>query len=141
MPIKGSIVIIEDDLDDQEILREIFHDLKVANPLKFFATCAGALDYLITTKDQPFLIVSDVNLPVMTGIEMRKKINDNEYLRKKSIPFVFLSTSANQQSVEIAYEMMVQGYFEKPSSMKELKDVVQMIVHYWQICRHPNSGN
>ena len=111
------------------------------NPLKFFLTCAGGLDYLITTKDQPFLIISDVNLPVMSGIEMRQKINENEWLRKKSIPFIFLSTSANQQSIEIAYKMMVQGYFEKPASMKELKNTIQIIVHYWQICRHPNSND
>ncbi|MGN6165457.1 MAG: response regulator [Flavisolibacter sp.] len=138
---KGPIIIIEDDLDDQDILREVFQELKIMNPLKFFLTCAGGLDYLITTKDQPFLIISDVNLPVMSGLEMRKKINDNERLRKKSIPFIFLSTSATQQSIEMAYEMMVQGYFEKPTSMKELKSTIQMIVQYWQVCRHPNSNN
>jgi CheY-like chemotaxis protein len=138
---KGPIVIIEDDPDDQEILKEVFHELMIPNELKFFKTCPDGLAYLQTTQQQPFLIISDVNLPVMSGIEMRKKINENEYLRKKSIPFVFLSTSANKQAVEQAYDMTVQGFFEKPSSMKELKNIIKTIFHYWQMCRHPNSND
>jgi len=51
----------------------------------------------------------------------------------------FLSTSANKKAVEEAYEMMIQGYFEKPSSMKELKDIIKMIFYYWEVCKHPNN--
>jgi len=86
---KGPIVIIEDDPDDQEILKEVFDEPQVMNQLKFCKNCPDSLTFLKTTQEQPFLIISDVNLPVTSGIEMRKKINENEHLKKKSIPFVF----------------------------------------------------
>ena len=95
--------------------------------------------YLLETADKPFLILSDVNLPVMTGPELKKRINENERLRKKAIPFIFFTTTANAKAVEEAYEMMVQGYFEKESSLKSLKITLKTIVDYWKLCKHPNN--
>lgn len=135
----GPIIIIEDDPDDQEMLRLVLDELQVPNEVKVFNNCPDALNYLMDTPDKPFLIISDINLPTMSGLEMRRRITDSARLRKKSIPFVFLSTSSKQESVEIAYEMMVQGYFPKPNSLAELKEMMRMIVGYWKVCRHPNT--
>jgi CheY-like chemotaxis protein len=137
MPKSGPILLIEDDQDDQEMLQEVFTELKVPNILRFFDTCAKALDYLLTTIEKPFLIISDINLPAMTGMELKKEMNENEDLRKKSIPFIFLSTNPDQYIISKAYEMLVQGYFVKPGSMRELKEVIKMIVEYWKVCKHP----
>jgi CheY-like chemotaxis protein len=60
---QGPIMIIEDDRDDQYILTEVFSLLKIKNQLKFFENGNKALDYLNTTTDSPFIILSDVNLP------------------------------------------------------------------------------
>jgi CheY-like chemotaxis protein len=136
----GPIIIIEDDPDDQEMFRLVLGELKVPNELKVFDNCPDALNYLMDTPDQPFLIVSDINLPSMTGLEMRRIICDSARLRKKSIPFVFLSTSSKIESVETAYEQMVQGYFTKPNSLSELKEMMRMVIGYWKVCRHPNAG-
>lgn len=134
----GPIIIIEDDPDDQEMFRLVLDELQVTNELKIFDNCSDALNYLMDTPDKPFLIVSDINLPSMTGLEMRRLICDSTRLRKKSIPFVFLSTSSKMESIETAYEQMVQGYFTKPNSMTELKEMMRMIIGYWKVCRHPN---
>jgi CheY-like chemotaxis protein len=135
----GPIIIIEDDLDDQEILRMVLGELKVSNELKIFDNCSDALSYLMDTPDKPFIIISDINLPSMSGLDMRRRINDSARLRKKAIPFVFLSTSSKMESVEMAYELMAQGYFTKPNSMAELKEMMRMIVDYWKVCKHPNA--
>lgn len=135
----GPIIIIEDDPDDQEMLRMVLGELQIPNEIKVFDNCPDALNYLMDTPDKPFLIISDINLPTMTGLEMRRRITDSARLRKKSIPFVFLSTSSKLESVETAYEMMVQGYFTKPNSLPELKEIMRMIVGYWKVCRHPNT--
>ncbi|MGE5520284.1 MAG: response regulator [Candidatus Dadabacteria bacterium] len=135
----GPIIIIEDDEDDEELIRDAFVYLKISNELKFFRSCMDALDYLFTTTDKPMIIISDINLPGMTGIEMRQKINENDYLRKKSIPFVFLTTSGNKENVINAYDMMVQGYFIKPTTINELRDSIKMVIDYWKTCLHPNS--
>jgi CheY-like chemotaxis protein len=135
---EGPIIIIEDDSDDQELLKEIFEELKITNLIRFFNSCLHALDYLLSPVEKPFLIISDINLPAMTGLEMCKKIRQNEFLRMKTIPFVFLTTTHDQKVVTEAYEMNVQGFFVKPSNIKELKETIKMIVDYWKVCRHPN---
>lgn len=136
----GPIIIIEDDLDDQDMFRLVLGELQVPNAIKMFNNCTEAINYLMDTPDQPFLIISDINLPSMSGLEMRRRISDSARLRKKSIPFVFLSTSSKMESVETAYELMVQGYFTKPNSLNELKEMLRMIVGYWKVCKHPNAG-
>lgn len=136
----GPIIIIEDDADDQELLKEIFKELHISNILRFFDSCLHAFDYLVTTVEKPFLIISDINLPAMTGMELCKMILENKSVKMKSIPFVFLTTTSDQNVIIQAYKMFVQGFFVKPSSIKELKEMIRMIVDYWKICRQPYTG-
>ena len=133
----GPIVIIEDDADDQELLNEIFRDLQLTNLVKFFSSCLNAFDYLITTIERPFLIISDINLPAMSGLELCRKISENESLKRKSIPFIFLTTTNDHKVITEAYKMFVQGFFVKPTSIKDLREMMKMIVDYWKVCRHP----
>jgi CheY-like chemotaxis protein len=140
MPKSGPIIIIEDDADDQELLNEIFRELQVPNFIRFFNSCMNALDYLVTTIERPFLIISDINLPAMTGLELCRKITQNESLKVKAIPFVFLTTTSDQNVITEAYKMFVQGFFVKPTSIKELKEMMKMIVDYWKISRHPYAA-
>lgn len=137
MPKSGPIIIIEDDADDREILNEIFSELQIPNLIRFFNSCVIALDYLISTIERPFLIISDINLPAMTGLEFCRKIGENELLRVKTIPFVFLTTTNDPKVVKEAYQMFIQGFFVKPTSMKELKDTIRMIVDYWKVSKLP----
>src|SRR5688572_21224079 len=96
---QGPIMIIEDDRDDQYLLEEVFSLLNIKNELKFFENGNKALQYLNTTTDSPFIILSDVNLPGMNGPEFKRTINENPALRRLSIPFVFLTTTADPKAV------------------------------------------
>ena len=138
MSLHGPVIIIEDDTDDQEMLKEVFDDLGYPNHLHFFTTCLDARDYLMSTLEKPLIIISDINLPAMTGMQLRQEINNNDFLRRKSIPFVFLSTNPDKRIVQQAYELLVQGYFIKPPRMGELREMIKMIVEYWTVCKHPN---
>jgi CheY-like chemotaxis protein len=135
----GPIIVIEDDLDDQEILKDVFQDLKILNIIKYFSNCKDVLDYLLTTTEKPFLIICDVNIPVMTGTELKRKINLTPYLRKKSIPFVFLTTSSSPQTIEEAFEVMADGYFVKPGRINEIRETIMLVINYWMVSRHPNT--
>lgn len=135
----GPIIIVEDDQDDRDILTEAFESLHIKNELKFFGDGQDVLDYLMATTEQPFLILTDVNLPRMRGTDLRRHINENEHLRKKSIPFIFLTTSANPIAVRKAYDQMIQGYFQKEHSFEQVKQMIRLIVDYWTVCRHPNN--
>src|SRR3954453_8126181 len=100
MSTQGPIIIIEDDREEQDILKEVFAGMEVKNQLVFFDGCEEAYTYLEKTFEKPFLVLTDINLPGMTGIELRAKINANEFLRKKSIPFIFLTTAVQRYAVE-----------------------------------------
>ena len=61
---KGPIVLVEDDVDDQSIMEEVIREVGINNQLIFFSNGPEAFKFLKTTKSQPFLILSDVNLPI-----------------------------------------------------------------------------
>src|SRR5690606_5841989 len=118
---RGPIILIEDDADDQEILIDVFKSLDYKNEIIFFSDGEEALTYLIETKTEPFIIFSDINMPKLTGMELRAKVHENEDLRLKSIPYLFFTTSAEQKHVIEAYSKSIQGFFVKPSNFQELK--------------------
>lgn len=136
----GPIIVIEDDQDDQEILKEIFQSLNVPNELLFFGRSEDAFAYLETTTEKPFIILSDINLPGMSGADMKREINKNTHVRRKSIPFVFLTTTSAHNAVMDAYESLAQGFFTKPNNMEALKHMIEMILNYWKISRHPDPN-
>jgi len=134
----GPIIIIEDDIDDQEILSAVFNELNYKNEIIFFGDGEKALEYLTTTELEPFIIFSDINMPRLSGMELREKIHQNEDLRLKSIPYLFFSTSAEQRHVIDAYSKSIQGFFVKPSGYNEIKETIKTIVSYWECCVSPN---
>ena len=135
---KGPIVFIEDDIDDKEVLTEVFKELDYANEIIFFTDGEKALDYLTDTKIKPFIIFSDINMPKLNGIELRDKLRENKELEIKSIPYLFFTTTAEQNHVVDAYSKSIQGFFVKPSSYKEIKEVLKIIIEYWQKCVSPD---
>jgi CheY-like chemotaxis protein len=131
MTTKLPIIIVDDDIDDQDLLREVLDELKIPNIVRFFDTCVSVLDYLLTTIEKPLLIISDINLPLMTGFQLRKEIHKNEYLRTKNIPFIFLSTSMDVKTIREANEIPSQGFFVKPPTIREMKEILRFIIGYW----------
>lgn len=134
----GPIIIIEDDKGDQALLMIVFEELNFTNEIIFFKDGEKALEYLTMSAIEPFIILSDINMPKLNGLELREKIHLNEDLRIKCIPYLFFSTSSEQQFVVDAYSKSVQGFFVKPYTYEELKQTVKIIVEYWQKCESPN---
>lgn len=135
----GPIIVIEDDMDDQEMLEEIFLKLDYRNKIVYFTDGNDALEYLNQTDVQPFLILSDINMPKLNGFELRNKVFTNEQLQLKCIPYLFFTTSATKKSVTDAYALSVQGFFEKPNSMKGLEETIRKIIEYWKECIAPSQ--
>lgn len=135
----GPIIVIEDDADDQELLVDIFKKLGYTNKIIYFQDGNDALVYLNKSEVQPFLILSDINMPKLNGFELRNKIFTDQQLQSKCIPYLFLTTSANKKSVVDAYSMSVQGFFVKPNSMQAIEDTIRKIIEYWKECIAPNQ--
>lgn len=137
----GPIIVIDDDLEDQLILDEIFKHLNYPNKIIFFSNGNEAVDYLTTTEDFPFLIISDINMPGMNGFEVRNKICSNERLNSKYIPYLFFTTSVDKKAVKEAYSLSVQGYFVKPATMTDLQSTLKKIIDYWLESFAPSQFN
>lgn len=135
----GSIIIIEDDEDDRLLLEEVFEDLGYANKRVYFPDGMAALEYLNSEIPLPFLILSDINLPKLDGLELRRKLKNNADLNVKCIPYLYLTTALNHQIVIDAYSTSAQGFFVKPNSYNEIKETIQLIIEYWKKCAAPNN--
>lgn len=136
----GPVILVEDDADDKDVFLDILKDLMIPNPIVWFKNGDDAFSYLATTTEQPFIIFCDVNIPGLTGLEFKRRIDEDKALRKKSIPFVFCSTAVSQKIINDAYtHMTVQGFFQKKNSYDEQKKMIKLIVDYWEECRHPNT--
>ena len=91
------------------------------------------------TDVQPFLILSDINMPKINGFELRNKIFTNQQLQTKCIPYLFFTTSATKMAVIDAYALSVQGFFIKKSTMQGLENTIKIIVDYWLECIAPSQ--
>jgi len=138
-PKQGPIVLVEDDSDDQELVADALKAAGVSNELRLFRNGKEAKDYLLTTQERPLIIICDINMPVKDGFQLREEIQADEFLRRKSIPFVFLSTDASPHAVERAYDLTVQGFFKKPSSFSGFQEMLGLVIDYWCTCKHVNN--
>jgi CheY-like chemotaxis protein len=139
MKVPGPIINIDDDEDDHEIIIAICEKLGIAKYLKCFRDGQQALDYLRVSQQYPAIILCDINMPRITGFELRKTINANNTLRERSVPFIFYSTAAELAQVQEAYKMTVQGFFLKGTNFEEAERTFKVILDYWLLCKHPNS--
>lgn len=134
----NPIVLVEDDKDDYELFKNALKDLHFEHRLIWFENSIEALEYLKKEEEQPFLIFSDINMHLQNGIEFKTKIDADERLRKKSIPFIFYTTTIDKEFVNKAYtELIIQGFFQKAGDYNEMKTNLKIIIDYWECCQHP----
>ncbi|SHF14332.1 Response regulator receiver domain-containing protein [Cnuella takakiae] len=96
----APILILKDDQEDQEIFETAFYKLQIPNRRQYFENGQTFLDFLRGAQEQPFIILSDIRVGVMNGLELRDEIQKDDYLRRKGIPFVFLTTDYRKKVVE-----------------------------------------
>ena len=131
------VFIIDDDLDEHEIIQDIWQELAVDNPLIFFKSSSAVLTHLMGDPTNPFLIICDVNLPQMDGFELRQKISDHDTIRYKAIPFIFWSTAASNEQIKKAYDYGGHGFFLKGHNYSQIKESLSIIINYWRNSKAP----
>lgn len=141
MGYRGNILLIEDDEDDVFFFKELVAELGIKNTIITFNNTADGLDFLDQTAEDIFIIFSDINLPKRNGLQFKHDIDANPTLRRKSIPFIFYSTTANRDDVNEAFETLtVQGFFKKGNDYHLAKEQLHKIMQYWECCEHPNNS-
>lgn len=135
-----NILLIEDDDVDAEAIMRAFKKFRILNP--FFRARDGieALDILRGTNGKtqipgPCLLLIDLNMPRMDGIEFLRELRSDENL-KKTLAFV-LSTSKSDSDKLAAYDMNVAGYLIKSNVGVDFIRMIEMFDHYWRLVEFP----
>lgn len=129
---RGEIIIVDDDIDDLDILEEIYSMLPFENKLVLFHDGEEVYSYLKDPEAYPLLIISDINMPRMNGFELRDKVLSDAEISGKIIPFVFISTSADRTMMKKYCRKSFHGYFEKKSDITEMTKMMERIIGYWK---------
>jgi CheY-like chemotaxis protein len=135
---KKPIIVIDDDDDDLELILLAFSELNIENEIIVFNDGLKFLEYIKATEARAFFILCDINMTKLSGLELKKITYDDEKLRIKCVPFIFMSTSESSSSVMEAYSYGVQGFFIKPNSVEKLKSMLHVMITYWSESHHPN---
>lgn len=87
--LKGKIILVDDDNYEQEFLVSALQKRGWDSKVEYFRDANESLDHLKENKDEMFLVISDMNMLGMNGMDFKKAIDNDVELRKKSIPFIF----------------------------------------------------
>lgn len=134
----GQIIIIEDDKEDGEILKEVIDELGYGNEVIILPDSTLVMEYLKRPEVTPFLIFSDINMPKMSGYELRDLVLADNELHDKTVPYIFFSTANDPETIKLAYKKAAQGFFTKITDYEEYTDVVKKIIEYWKAAKVPD---
>ncbi len=138
-----NVLLVEDDEVDIMNVQRAFKKNNISNPLFVARNGIEALDALLKRNDNlempmPRIILLDINMPKMGGLEFLAELRT--YSELKSIS-VFVMTTSNEESDKIAaYNLNVAGYILKPLSFEGFANAVSILNHYWHLCEIPTHG-
>ncbi|MFW9876127.1 MAG: response regulator [Candidatus Thorarchaeota archaeon] len=137
---EAKILLVEDNIADIRIMKEILQDYEVVNNLYIVRDGVEAIDFLrkkgkFSDVNTPNLILLDLNLPKKNGFEVLEEIKQDPDLKR--IPVVILTVSGAKEDLRKAYNLHANCYVIKPLEMKEFYKVVESIVNFWfSIVKH-----
>jgi CheY-like chemotaxis protein len=132
-----SILLVEDDKVDAMTIKRALRDIKVTNHLDIVGNGEEALEFLGNSEiDHPGIILLDLNMPKMNGIEFLKIAKSDESLR--NIPVIVLTTSQEEQDRFDSFNLGVAGYMVKPVDYIKFVEVVKVIDKYWTLSELPD---
>jgi|SRR3972149_7008311 len=133
-----SILLVEDDRVDIMTVKRTFKDLKITNQLVCLGDGNQALEYLRSEDNKkPCVILLDLNMPKMNGIEFLRTVKAEETLKKISV--IVLTTSKKEQDVIESFNLGVAGYIVKPVDYKKFVEAIRTIGLYWTLNELPNG--
>ena len=129
------ILLVEDDQVDVMTIRRALREIHVTNPVVTAENGEDALHYLRGDNERPCIILLDLNMPIMNGIEFLQHAKRDDTLRR--IPVIVLTTSEEQQDKVSSFDLGVAGYMAKPVDYRRFVDMMRSIDMYWTISEMP----
>ena len=131
------VMLVEDNVDHAELVKRTFEEHHIVNEIRHFTDGQTALDYLLrrdifeepATSPRPHMILLDLRLPRVDGLEVLRIIKEQEDL--KNIPVVILTTSEADRDVSRAYHNHVNSYLVKPVGYEDFSKLMNDLGYYW----------
>ncbi|WP_246559404.1 response regulator [Citrifermentans pelophilum] len=139
MKSKGrTILLVEDNLDDAFLTQRALKKANIINAIYWVKDGVEALDYLVRCLERseklPSLVLLDIHMPRLTGIEVLRKIRSDE--RTNLLPVVIFSSSSQESDLIACYSLGVNSYIQKPIDFDQFEQVVSSIGYYWMLFNH-----
>jgi two-component system response regulator len=133
------ILLVEDNIDDETLTLRALKKSKILNKIVVARDGAEALDYLFgtgvhagrDTSDQPHLILLDLKLPKVDGLEVLRRLRADS--RSALVPVTVLTTSNEEKDVITSYQLGVNSYVRKPVDFESFMEAVRQLGLYWLV--------
>jgi len=141
-----AILLVEDNPDDEALTLRAFRKNKIKNEIVVARDGAEALDYLFATgeyaardpTDLPEVVLLDLKLPKVDGLEVLRKIREDE--RTRLLPVVILTSSKEEQDIASGYRLGCNSYVRKPVNFDDFIAAVNQLGMYWLLLNVPPAG-
>jgi len=132
-----EILLVEDNPNDVELTLDALRENNLANHIEVARDGAEALDFLFAqgnyahrnANHQPRLVLLDLKLPKVTGLEVLKKMRSDP--RTRTVPVVVLTTSREERDIVESYKLGVNSYIVKPVDFEQFNEAVRQLGYYW----------
>ena len=142
MATTGTILIVEDSLDDEMLIIRTLKKINVANQVEVVRDGAEALDYVFKTgkyanrnSRDPAVILLDIKLPKVSGLEVLERVRADG--RTRRLPVVMLTSSDEQEDMVKSYDLGCNSYVRKPVEFDKFTEAVSKLGLYWLLVNEP----
>ena len=126
------IMLVEDDTVDAMTVKRALKEIKISNGLIHVKNGEEALDHLLDEeKEQPCIVLLDLNMPIMNGVEFLEERAKHDQLI--TIPVIVLTTSKDEQDKMDSFKKSISGYMVKPVDYNQFVNVIKTIDLYWSL--------
>jgi len=137
------ILLVEDNPSDIGLTKRALKKHRITNELVVAENGQEALDYLFgagahvgrDVRDLPTVVLLDLKLPKLSGLEVLKRIRDNP--RTKRLPVVILTTSKDEQDIITSYDLGANSYIRKPVDFHQFAEALRQLGLYWLVLNEP----
>jgi len=127
---KIDLVLVEDNVHDAHLFQRIVKKEELTDSMVWLKDGEVAVNELISDRKWiPKLVILDIKLPKVNGLEILKKLRAQE--TTKTLPVVILSSSNQQVDIQKAYHLGVNGFVTKPDNYAELKELLRHLTKFW----------
>ena len=132
-----DLLLIEDNASDAELTIRELKKYNMANNLIHLRNGAEALNFFKTTETLPKLILLDIQMPKINGIEVLQRLKENPLTR--SIPVVMLTSSKENPDIQKCYSLGANSYIVKPVNFDDFAKTIKTLGFYWLLFNQPHT--